>query len=708
MTRGNQTYKTLLLIVILIFGIATLYGLKTNEPPRLILFIGRFHPLLLHLPIGALIVTFFIDVLGRIQNKYPDNTIKNLLGFTGLFSVLTCFLGYFLSLEGGYNNNTLDIHLYTGIGTALLINILYFISLKPNFKANKLFLALFITSLITISIAGHYGSILTHGDNFLTEYAKAPEKENTIEIIDSLRMYDDVIAKILDDKCVQCHNTSKQKGELSLISPTAILNGGVSGPIINEGNAINSLLFSRTQLAISNEEHMPPEGKKQLTKDEIWLIEHWINNGIDFKQYASSISENDSLKAKLKNYLIFDKIKIPKASKDAIEIAKSAGFRVLELVPGEAELNVKLLDAKPTKETFEALESIEEQIVELELNATAFNDNMSTILKNFKNLKQLRLDKTLITDKTLGYVKYLDQLEVLNLFQTDVTNKGISDLLVSIQPKTIYAWETGLDQQTAETLIKNHNIDIQYRIAEGLMNSQLEMPFINTNRTIFVDTIHVDIKSRLKEIDIRYTLNGDAPTIKSPVFDKTLVLDDSKILKARVFKNNWKPSEPLVINYAKILKKITDFAVTQKPDENYSDESKLFDLTEGSTDFRDGNWVGYFGENLSASIDLGASKKVNNITISALEDIGSWILYPTNINIYMSNTKNGKFRKIGDLKIERVNKDTNLRKQKFTITMPEITGRFFKIEIKNHKELPSWHPSAGNPSWIFVDEIYFW
>jgi len=58
MKEGRQTYKSIFLIIITVFGVATLYTLNTEEPPRFILFLGRFHPLLLHLPIGALVVTF--------------------------------------------------------------------------------------------------------------------------------------------------------------------------------------------------------------------------------------------------------------------------------------------------------------------------------------------------------------------------------------------------------------------------------------------------------------------------------------------------------------------------------------------------------------------------------------------------------------------------------------------------------------------------
>ena len=249
MKNINKLYKNTFTIVLFIFGVITLYTLKTEEVPRFILFLGRFHPLVLHLPIGALVVTFFLEVIRRLQKKEISETIKHLFGFTAIFSIITCFFGYFLSLEGGYTDTTLDLHFYTGVATSFFATGLFYLTTRDDFKTNKVFLPLFIITLILISIAGHFGSVLTHGDNFLTEYAGAEPKEKTIEVVDSLRIYEDVVFKILDSKCIQCHNASKQKGELSMMTPDLILKGGASGTNLIAGNPENSLLLKKSTKA---------------------------------------------------------------------------------------------------------------------------------------------------------------------------------------------------------------------------------------------------------------------------------------------------------------------------------------------------------------------------------------------------------------------------------------------------------------------------
>ncbi|MFY0631560.1 MAG: chitobiase/beta-hexosaminidase C-terminal domain-containing protein [Flavobacteriaceae bacterium] len=709
MKKNKQHYKRIFAVLIIVFGLATIYAMKAKETPRFILFFGRFHPLLLHLPIGALVVTFFLDVLGRIQKNYPYATVKNLLGFTAFFSIATCFLGYFLSLEGGYLEQTLNLHLYIGIATAILTSWLFLISIKDSFKADKMFFPLFVVTLITMSMAGHYGSVLTHGDNFLTEYAVAKKKKKTIETIDSLRLYSNVISKILDDKCVQCHNTTKRKGKLSLISRADILKGGENGLPFVTGNAHKSLLYKQLMLPISNEDHMPPEGKEQLTKDEIWLIKHWIDQGLDFENKVTNTAENDTLRKLLRKYLVFNKVEIAKASKSDIEDLRTAGFRVLELVPGKAELNVKYLKSVPTKGDIDELSLLKEQIIELDFSNSELTDNMTSVIKKFKNLKTLRINSRLITDKAIKNFKKLKNLEVLNVYNTGITNEGLKELLGSIQPKQIYSWQTKVDRETANQLAKKYQINIQNNIQKGfVVMSKLDAPLITPERTLFTDTIGITIKSRLKDVDLRYTLNGATPDTTSTIFTDKIILDNSTTLKIATFKKEWLPSEILTREYVKVKHQVSNFSIKEEPNEGYANTRKLFDLKEGSLSFKDGEWTGFFGYDLNTTIDLGAVKKVSNITFTCLEDVASWILFPKKLTVFVSDSKTGSYKELGKVTITRKGQGGEAEIKKVTLQLPETSGRYFKIAIENHKILPKWHPSAGNKAWLFVDEIYFW
>ena len=709
MTNVHRLYKILFATVISLFGLITIYALQAEETPRFVLFFGRFHPLLLHLPIGALLVTFFIDVIGRIQKNYASEIIKSMLGFTAFFAIITCFIGYFLSLEGGYQEETLNLHLYTGIGTAILVSGLFYLSLEENFESNKLFLPLFLISLVCISVAGHFGSVLTHGNDFLLEYARAPQKEKTIEVVDSLKIYDNVVAKILDDKCVSCHNTNKRKGDLSLISKNHILQGGESGEVLIAGNADASLFYTQLLLPISDEDRMPPEGKAQLTKDEIWILKHWIDNGLDFDNYVQGISENDTLKTKLEKYLVFNKLEIPKASRNDIEKVRASGFRVLEIVPGQSELSVKYLDAEPDKERIDKLSLLSEQVVELNFGSAQVTDEMTNVLRRLENLKSLRLNSPSITDASINNLKSLESVEVLNVYNTGITRDGLADLLSVITPKKVYTWETEIDQESAEALASNFNINIVNGAGDELIEgSKLEVPLITPDNTLFMKEMDIVLSTRLKGVDLRYTLDGASPDSTSPVFSDKITLTDSGTLKVAAFKENWVPSDVITRDYAKVQHRIADFSIEEEPSERFADPKQLFDLEEGSLSFGDGKWAGFLGSDLTTTIDLGSDKVVEHISFSTLEDVGSWILYPTKFLIYASNTKDGEFAMIDEVSVPRQGEGGAVEKKKVTLTLPKTKARYFKIVIKNRDALPEWHVGAGNPGWIFVDEIFVW
>ncbi|MET2985076.1 FN3 associated domain-containing protein [Aureibaculum conchae] len=700
--------KYFMLLCLLLSGLVV-SAQDTEEAPRILLFFGRFHPVLLHLPIGALALTFFIDIIGRVRKNYPEQIITYALGFSAVTAILTCILGYFLSLEGGYGQEVLDIHYYTGILTAILASVLFFLSTKKTLASKKAVLPVFIATMISLTVAGHYGSVLTHGENFLTEYAGPPKKERTIEVVDSLQVFNDVIYKILDDKCIQCHNPTKTKGELSLVSMDAILKGGESGEVIEAGNAHGSLLYKQLLLPISDEDRMPPEGKPQLTKDEIWLLKHWIDSGLKFQGNYDNIAQNDTLSKLLNKYLVFDKVFIPKASKADIAEATEAGFMVLELVPGEPELSVKALNSDITKGQVNKLSNIKEQIVELDFSNVNITDNMTSIFKKMKNLKMLRLDNSSITDKAIKNIKAIKNLEVLNLFNTNITDNGLKELLAQIQPEDIYVWKTNVTKEMAMNLQKEHEVIIHSGLEEGFVEmSQLDVPTVTPEKTLFVDTVSLKISSKFKNVTVRYTLNGDDPDSTSAIFKDPIIIDKTEILKTRAFKKGWLTSEVLQKDYFKINHRITDYTIKERPDNRYPDAGKLFDLQEASSLFNDGKWTGYLGYDVNTTIDLGSVKKVDNISINCLENIGSWILFPTRLKVLASNTKNGNFKPVGELKIIREDQDREAKRKKFTVNIPNTEAQYFKVIVENPKKLPKWHEAAGNDSWIFVDEIFVW
>jgi len=702
--------KTILFVLFVFYQLyAFANELNTEDAPRFVLFLGRFHPLILHLPIGALLITFYLDIIGRIKKNYPKTTIKYALGFSSFFAILASILGYFLSLEGGYNESTLDIHFWVGILSAVLTSILFVVTTLDREWLKKIVLPLFIITLISIGVTGHYGSVLTHGDNFITEYAGSAPKIKTIEQVDSLKIYKDVVANIFEDKCTRCHNSTKKKGELSLLSKAMILKGGENGDVVHSNNVEESKIYTSAFLPLSDDNHMPPEGKPQLSKDELWILKYWINNNLDFTSKVAEIQQNDTLNRLLKKYLVFERNHIPNASISDIVKVKNAGFSIRKLVPDKAGLSVKFLKGEVNTKEMKTLSGLKEQIIELDLSNSNVSDKMTKTIRKLKNLKRLRLENTRISDESLNYLNELHNLKLINLYNTNITNRGLEKLLQSMKPNDIYIWKTKVEKQFAMKLEKEYDVNMNMGVFKGFVEKMdLKKPLLLTKRVFFQDTISVRLLTKMKNLTLRYTLNGKEPDSTSTIYLKPITLNEQAVFKVKAYKKDWYPSETLTRQYAKIKYIITDYTIVEEPDSRYPKSSKLFDLKEGSINFRDGNWAGFLGSDLNTTIDLGEIRTLDKISVNCLENSGNYILLPKELVVYASKKENSSFKKIGNIKIPRIKISTETVIKRITLNIPNTKAQYFKIIVKNQKVLPKEHVASGEPSWMFVDEIVLW
>ncbi len=705
-----KNLKPQIIFIICLLAFNTTYANNTEDIPRFVLALGRFHPLILHLPIGGLLLTFFLDIMGRLRKNYPKATVKYALGFSSFFSILACVFGYFLSLEGGYSEDVLDLHFWTGIVSAILITVLYLLANSKEKYAKRLFFPLFVTTIIGISIAGHFGSVLTHGDNYITEYIKPLPKAKTITHIDSLNMYDDVVLKIFDSKCIECHNTSKRKGELALHSKESILMGGESGDVIELGNASKSMLYKHVLLPVSDEKHMPPEGKPQLTKDEIWLIQYWLNSSKIMDSKVVAMPKSDTLNKLLNKYLVFNKKQIKEAPLSDIQAAIDAGFLVRKLVPNKPELWVKFNKDSITKKSVKTLEDLRAQIVELDLSNSALTDNMTSAIKKLRNLEKLDLSKTQVTDKTLLHLQKSKALTTLNLVGTKITDKGLESLLSSIDLKRAYIWKTDVAKDAVEQIQNKYNVNLNQGVSEGFVKiTQIKAPILLTKNTLFTDTLSIKLDSKLKGTKVFYTLDGTEPDSTSLEYKDPILINNATSVAIKAYKKGWLPSETMKEDFIKVTHKVVDYSIVHKPERQYFGPKKLFDFELGSENFKDEKWNGYLGNDLNTTLNLGEAKTVSTVTVNCLGRSRDWILFPKNIQVFASSNKTSGFKLVGSLSIVEDEKRESTLIKKFNVKMPENTkAQYFKVIAKNPKVLPEWHEGAGNPPWIFIDEIILW
>src|SRR5262245_24655387 len=197
------------------------------------------HPLLLHLPIGLLVISFILWIGKKSIDAGSFQKIFILvLQVTAFTAALTALMGFFLSREGGYDDGILSKHKILGVLTAILSYLLLLI--YQSFPERKFVFGTTITlSLMTMIMGSHYGSNLTNGEG-LVWHPLDNEEEVEEQISDSSSLFAAAIQPILRSKCFSCHNEKKSKGELIMTTEEKILKGGKNGPIWKSGDALNS------------------------------------------------------------------------------------------------------------------------------------------------------------------------------------------------------------------------------------------------------------------------------------------------------------------------------------------------------------------------------------------------------------------------------------------------------------------------------------
>lgn len=144
--------------------------------------------------------------------------------------------------------------------------------------------------------------------------------------------------------------------------------------------------------------------------------------------------------------------------------------------------------------------------------------------------------------------------------------------------------------------------------------------------------------------------------------------------------------------------------IKTKPDEKYPGQGGAFSLVNGiysdkGLSYTD--WLGWVGDNLEATIDLGQKQSVSTVKVHTLEQNGSWIYLPSAVRVLVSD--DGKtYRTIN--RSASFEKD-NLTMGFLTVTFPATSARYVKVIATNYGLIPDGKPGAGNKAWLFADEI---
>ena len=674
-------------------------------------YLGKFHPVILHLPIGALYFTFFLSVSEKVIKENFLYPIRIGLGFSFVFAVISCFLGYFLSLSGDYGEETLNIHMWLGISTAVFTGSLLWIHKKGIYK--KHFIPFFGFTIVLLTITGHYGGSMTHGEGFLN----LPEAKNKITFYqkDSLNLYTEVIRPILDNKCVKCHNPSKTKGELLLTSEQNILKGGKSGNILVANNSLESHLYNYPNLPLEEDLHMPPKGNSQLKKHEIELIKYWIDSGASFDKLEQTMEMDLNLTKNLASFFPKPNLIAPLPNRNDLDKLQNLNFRLERNSNENNFIEAKFLGKELQSKHLKALLKIKNQLIKLDLSNTNLDDNLMSKLKNLENLKYLKLNDTEISDK--GLVSINKSAESLNLNNTSVTYEGLVTFLENSNLKKAYLWNTNISIDNQKELNENYTTEFNFGAKNFAKGMPLSIPVLISEQTLFKDSLLIEIYKSIGNPKFRYTTNGDEPDSLSTLYTERVKINKTLTFKAKAFKKGWKSSKTLTVDYVKTGGLITEHQLKTGPDVRYKNVNRLFDGALGALDFRSGHWNGFIKNNedsvdkmsssgdLIVEINIPKKNPPNYIGIHALTSIPAYITFPKKIELFDISSGNEVLISSKVMPKPVANEIPEMKMYKMPLNKKNLDK--VKLVITSNKKLPEGHPAEGEPAWLFVSEIIF-
>lgn len=116
------------------------------------------------------------------------------------------------------------------------------------------------------------------------------------------------------------------------------------------------------------------------------------------------------------------------------------------------------------------------------------------------------------------------------------------------------------------------------------------------------------------------------------------------------------------------------------------------------------NWLGFLHQDFEAIVDLEQPKKINQISIDFFSYPLSWIFVPENVEFYISNDE-VQWKQVYNTTYKNMEILTKASIQNFKKEHIDQEARFIKVIARAIKTNPEWHRGAGQPCWVFTDEI---
>jgi hexosaminidase len=233
---------------------------------------------------------------------------------------------------------------------------------------------------------------------------------------------------------------------------------------------------------------------------------------------------------------------------------------------------------------------------------------------------------------------------------------------------------------------------------------------INFSKAIYQVVSDIEVKNNqiyyaLKgrnESGIRFTTDGSEPKAESKTYDSSIQIDKSCTVKSAYFEAGQAKSATISQTFYITKSSGKSISLKDDPSKTYGKggAATLVDGVKGDLVRFGKNWLGFSGKDVEAIIDFGTLTTIEKISFNTFNGETSWIYLPKEIQFFLSND-GITFELIQTISENKIISSNGV----IQILIPNSTAKYLKIMVKNYGIIPDGKPGAGNPSWLFMDEI---
>ena len=210
--------------------------------------------------------------------------------------------------------------------------------------------------------------------------------------------------------------------------------------------------------------------------------------------------------------------------------------------------------------------------------------------------------------------------------------------------------------------------------------------------------IYLKLECEVPNADIRYAL-GDTPIEKGEKYTAPIAIKATTTYKAAVFSAN--ATNTITsgqITFHKAIGKPVSYSPLYHKSYQGQGEGTLTNVIRGTKNFHDGQWLGWLGDDVTLTLDLGETTEVSEVRIGAMDAQSSGIYFPERLTVALS--ADGKnYREVAAQEEPCTIKGKPSLKD-FVLKFDPQSTRYLQIQLKNVKT-----PPKGGDAWLFIDEI---